>query len=231
MPACAPHRAPARLALLVVSLLLPALLGACGATPGASDGGIAGTGDVVSELRDLGPFTRVSVAGGLKVIIGEAATQSVQLDAQRDLLPAIRTEVRDGQLIVTIPSPGVSATKPMSLTLKMTEVQSVSLSNGANGYVEHTGGPLNVDVSGGAELTAIGETTGLTLSAIAGSHAKLGQLTAQEARITINDGASAELHVVGALTGTADGGSTVVLTAKPTSNDVKTTSGASIQGG
>ncbi len=230
----APRRATFRLALALVPaiLLLPAV-GGCGATPevpGAS-GIIVGTGDVVTELRELAPFTRVSVGAGLKVIIGEAAEQQVSVGAQQNLLPAIRTAVVDGQLIVTIPSPGVTATQPMSLTLRMTQVESVALSAGSVGYLEHTGAALNLDVSGGAEITVIGATPDLTLTASTGSHAKLGELVAQRAEIMVNDGSSADLNVVTALTGTADGGATVTLIHKPAQVSVATSSGATVQGG
>ena len=232
MSARAPRRA-ARLAFaLAAAFVLVASLAACGATPAdpVEGGGIQGTGDVVQEVRELQPFTRVSVAAGFKVIVGEAAAQQVTLSAQQNILPAIETEVRDGQLIVTLAEP-VNATQPMSLTLRMTLVESVALSAGSVGYVEHTGGPLVVDVSAGADITAIGDTTDLRLNASSGSHAKLGELAAQSAEILVNDGSTVELTVTGALTGTADGGSTVILTAKPASVQVETLSGASIQGG
>ncbi len=230
----APRRAIRRLALaLVPALLLLPAIASCGATPEVPETSdtIVGTGDVVTEFRDLAPFTRVSVGAGLKVVIGEAAEQEVKLGAQQNLLPIIRTEVVEGQLIVTIPSPGVTATQPMTLTLRMTQVESVALSAGSVGYVEHTGGGINLDVSGGAEVTAIGDTTDLTLTASTGSHARLDELVAQNAEIVVNDGSSAELNVVVSLTGTADGGATVVLTHKPAQVSVTTSSGATIQGG
>lgn len=229
----APRRALSRLALaLVPAILLLPTLAACGATPDVpgADGTTVGTGDVVTEFRDLAPFTRVSVGAGLRVIIGEAAQQQVTLGAQQNLLPAIRTEVVEGQLIVTIPSPGVTATQPMTLTLRMTQVESVALSAGSVGYLEHTGAALNLDVSGGAEITAIGDTVDLTLTASSGSHARLAELVAERAEIEVNDGSSAELAVVTALSGTADGGATVTLTRKPAQVSVATTSGATVQG-
>ena len=89
----------------------------------------------------------------------------------------------------------------MSLTVEIPVLESVALSAGAVGYVEHTGDELNLDVSGGAELTAIGNTPDLRLTATTGSHAKLGELVAQVAEISLNDGATAELNVVSSLTG------------------------------
>lgn len=234
MPARALRRALHHvLPALLVGLLLAAAVSACGATPDVpgEEGQLQGTGDVVTEFRDLPPFTRVSVAGGFKVIIGEADQAEVSVGAQQNLLEAIRTEVVDGQLIVTIPSPGVNATQPMSLTLRTDTIESVALSNGAVGYLEHTGGDLNLDVSGGAQITVIGDTPNLRLTASSGSHAMLGELQAQDAEVNLNDGSAAELTVQGSLSGVADGGSTITLTASPAQVDVETKSGASIQGG
>jgi hypothetical protein len=234
MPARARGRAASRRVLAAVAalLLVPALAG-CGATPTGPEasGGIEGTGEVFTEVRELDPFTRVSVGAGMKVIIGEAAEQQVTVAAQQNLLPAIETVVVDGQLIVTIAAPGVSTTQPMSLTLRMTQVESVALSAGSVGFVEHTGDGIYLDVSGGSEMTAIGDTAELRLTASSGSHAKLGELVAQYAQVDVNDGSSAELTVVTSITGKADGGSTIILTSKPATVDVETLSGATVQGG
>jgi hypothetical protein len=234
MPARAPRRATRRLApAVLVALVLAAMLAGCGIIPGTASASapLAGTGDVQVETRQLAPFTRVSVGAGLKVIIGAAAEQAVSLSAQGNLLPAIRTDVVDGQLVVTIPSPGVTTTQPMSLTLGMPVLESLALSAGSVGYVEFTGGNLNLDVSGGAELTAIGDTPDLRLVASSGSNAKLGELKAQNAEVTIREGSTAEVNVVAKVSGTAEGGSTLILTTKPATVDVVASSGATVQGG
>jgi len=232
MPARASRRAAPGLILVAALGLVPVLAG-CGIVPPMATipAAVVGTGDVQTETRDLAPFTRVSVGAGLKVIIGAATEQSVSVAAQAQVLPSIKTEVVDGQLIVTIPAPGVSTTEPMSLTVKIPTLESIALSAGAVGYVEQTGHNLNVGVSGGAELTAIGDAPDLTLTASTGSHAKLGQLTAQNAEVTLKDGSSAEVRVTGKVSGTADGGSTLVLVTPPAVVAVAATSGATVQGG
>jgi hypothetical protein len=235
MPSRAPRRAAPRLVLAAMAaLVLAPVLAGCGVLPplASAGAGVVGEGDVQTETRELPPFTRVSVAAGMKVIIGAAAAQKVSVAAQSNVLPAIKTEVVEGQLIVTLVAEGgVTTTKPMSLTVAIPVLESVALSAGSVGFVEHTGGKLLLDVSGGAEITGIGTTPDLRLTATTGSHAKLGELVAQVAEISINDGATAELNVVTSLTGVADGGSTVMLTSKPATVDVVTTSGATVQGG
>ena len=233
MPSRAPSRAVTRLfPAAIVALLLVTALAACGAPPGEEGAApVEGTGEIQTETRELPPFTRVSVSSGMKVIIGYNAVQSVSLAAQGNVLVAIKTDVVDGQLIVTIPAPGVEATQPMALTVKLPALESVALSAGVVGYVEHTGSGLNLDISGGVQLTAIGDTPDLRLNATTGSHAKLDELAAQHAQVSLNDGSTAELNVVTAVTGTASGGSTVILSGNPTQVDIETSSGATIQGG
>jgi hypothetical protein len=221
----------ASFALVVLALLALPLLAACGDTPATlPEGVIVGEGAPVAELRDLPPFTRVSVASGFKVTIGEAAAQEVLVEAQPNLLPEIETVVRDGQLIVTTANP-ITTQEALNLTLKMTLVESVALSAGATGYVEHTGPGINLDVSGGATMTAIGDTADLRLVASSGSHAKLSELVAQHAQVALSDGATVELTVMTSLTGSAEGGSTIVLTSPPAQQDVELSTGATIQGG
>ncbi len=234
MPARAPRRDAPRVVLAIVMAvgLVPVVAG-CGIIPPAAQQAatVVGTGEVQTETRELAPFTRISVGAGLKVIVGAATEQEVTVAAQGNILPAIRTEVTDSQLVVTIPSPGVSTTEPMSLTVKVPTIESIALSAGSVGFVEHTGGAIYVDVSGGAQITAIGDTPDLKLVTSSGSHAKLGELVAQYAEISVKDGSSAELTVVTRVSGTADGGSSVVLTSKPAQVDVTATSGATVQGG
>jgi hypothetical protein len=235
MPSSAPRRAAIRLVpALAAALVLATALAGCGVLPqlGSTAPGLVGTGDLQQDVRDLGPISRVSVAGGFKVIVGIASTQQVVVEAQGNILPAVKTTVEDGQLIATIEAPdGITVQKPISITVRVTSLGSVALSNGATGYVEHTGSALNLDVSGGSQLVAIGDTPDLTLTVTSGALAKLGELAAAKATITVSDGATAELTVTGALSGTASGGSTVTLKAKPSSNTVTTSSGATVQGG
>ena len=67
----------------------------------------------------------------MKVIVGATAEQQVKVAAQPNLLPLIKTEVVDGQLIVTLDAEdGVTTTKPMSLTIEIPVLESVAALRG-----------------------------------------------------------------------------------------------------
>lgn len=232
MPARAPRRATFALAIPAVAGLALAIgLAACGLPPLSSQAApVQGTGEVVSQDRTTTPFHHVSVGAGINVIVGKGDT-SVTLAAQENLLTLITTEVRDDQLVVEVTPPGVTSTKPIALTVQVPELASITLSAGANGTIEIESGSLAVDVSAGATIKAIGTLDTLKLTASSGATAKLGELQVGSAAVTLSGGSSAELHVTGAVTGSADAGSTLVLTVKPASVDVKTSGGATVQGG
>jgi hypothetical protein len=226
------HRpAAVRLLAVVATVVLGLALAGCGIVPPLGSGAapVAGTGDVKTEIRDLAPFTRISVAAGIRLTVGSATAQDVTVGAQANLLPLIRTEVVDGQLIVTVQSPGVSSSQPMALSVKIPALESVALSAGSTGYIEFTGGALKLDVSGGATLTAIGIATDLTLAASTGATANLGQLTAASAKVAVKDGATVTITVTGTASGTAEGGATVNLANTPAKVTIEATSGAVVR--
>lgn len=233
MPARAPRRATLVFAVVaVIGALLATGLAACILPPLSSQATpVQGEGAIDSVDRTTAGFSHISVGAGMHVTVRTGAELSVTIAAQSNLLKLITTDVRDGQLIVEVVSPGISSTRPVNLTIHVPELASITLSAGASGTLEVAAGSLAVDVSGGAAIKGIGEVESLKLTASSGATAQLGEIRAGSATVTLTGGSSAELHVTGAVTGTADGGSTLRLTETPASVDVKTSGGASVQGG
>jgi hypothetical protein len=222
------------LSLVLPALALPAVLAGCGAGLPPLQSHLAvvqGQGDPVTETRTTPEFRHVSVGGGLEVVASTGSTTSVTVAAQPNLLPLIRTEVANDQLVVTVKEPGFSTSQPATVTIIAPEIDSMTLSGGARGTLEAIGANLAVDVSGGASLDATGRVDTLHLTGSSGAQAHLDHLAAGAAVIDLSGGATADLDVTGSLTGTASGGSTVNLAAKPARIDVKTSGGATVTGG
>jgi hypothetical protein len=219
--------------LLVVGLasLAPAL-GACGdvaiappATP------VAGSGDVVSEDRTSGDIERISVAAPIAVVVQTGSPVSVTLTAQPNVLPTVTTEVRDGQLIVNVPPPGYTTAMPVQLSVVTPSLEALTLSGGASGLIQRSGGDLRLDLSGGATIEGTGTLDTLDLTASSKAVVSFGELVVNTCRVTMSGGSAAELNVVRLLEGDASGGATVTLAHPGAAVSVSTTSGASVQGG
>jgi hypothetical protein len=228
------HRAPRRVSQILVRLFALAvvvlLAAACSGANIGPAAPVTGTGDPAQQDRTAGAFTAISVTGGIKVVVAVGAERAVSLTAQRNLLPLISTDIVESRLTVTIPAPGINATKPITLRVTVPVLTRVTLDGGSTGTMEIDTDALEVTISGGSSMTAIGRASALTLTADGGSTAELEELHAETAAITINGGSTAVLDVATSLTGTADGGSTVRLIQKPATQSVKANGGSTVTG-
>ena len=223
-----------RVRLLVLAAALPALVALAGCGDVAIEPepeAVVGAGEIVSDDRSAGPIERISVGADIQVVIRTGTPGSVTLAAQENLLPLVRTEVRDGQLIVNVPSPGYVTQEPVTLTVVAPLITAITLSGGADGALEFVGDALGVDLSGAASVTGIGRAEALTVTASSEARIDFTDLVAATADVRLSGGAGAILAVDEALTGDASGGATVTLTTPTPSVDVTTSSGGSVQGG
>ena len=61
---------------------------------------IKGTGDIIKEQRSVSDFTSIEVNRNIYVVLTQDTINSVEVEAGENLLPLIRTHVRDGLLII-----------------------------------------------------------------------------------------------------------------------------------
>ena len=231
MPSRAPRRAPSS-ALVAVALVAILVVAGCAlpsinakATP------VAGTG--VLKTMDLSGagFTSISVVGGISLVVATGDTPTVKLAAQENLLPLVHAEIANGQLSASIGEPGVTSDRTITLTVTVPVLTSVSLGAGATGTMELQAQVLQVSLSGGATLKAIGSVGQLSLSADSGAQAQLGDLKADGIALTMGGGSQATLTAATMVSGSADGGASITLTSRPATVNVKTSGGAVVTGG
>ncbi len=234
MPATSTRRLPRILLFILLLLGLAALIAVLAIRLSgffvATVSPITGVGDLAEQDRTTGAFTAISASGGIQVVVGIGADRAVSLTAQRNLLPLIHTDVVEGRLTITIAAPGISTTKPVIVRVTTPVLTRVSLDGGSTGTMEIDTDALELALSGGSSMTAIGRAGALTLTADGGSTAQLEELHADTANITVNGGSTATVAVATTLTGSADGGSTVKLTQKPVTQNVKTNGGSTVTG-
>ncbi len=192
------------LALLGASALMAGLV-AC------SVFGTQGQGDIQTEPRTVAAFTRVEVGDGIRAIITDGATATVQVKAQANILPLVATQVADGTLRVRA-TEGYHTDVAVEVDITVPDISYVSLLGGS--HAEVTAGDiqtLQVVLSGGSNVTATGTTEGLSLQASGGSRADLGTLLATNVTLDLSGGSNATVSASGQATGTASGGSHVTV--------------------
>jgi len=60
------------------------------------------TGNLVTESREVSNFDRVALRDYGELVITQGEQESLTIEAHPDILPKIKTEVRDGKLIIKI---------------------------------------------------------------------------------------------------------------------------------
>lgn len=126
---------------------------------------VVGSGTVVKDVRPVGGFHGVLVDGGIHVRITRTGRERVELTGDDNLLPHVRTDVRDGLLRVG-PVPGVEL-RPTGNLLVVVEAGAVDRidSSGASALDVDVGAvrALVVSLSGATTMTAKGSSDRLHL--------------------------------------------------------------------
>lgn len=160
--------------------------------------GPAGSGNVVSEPRDVETFTGIEVSGGidLVLVVDPDAPVSVTVIHDDNLLERILTEVSGG-------------------TLEISRRGGLGIL-GDGGRVEVTTPVLEtLGASGGSDVTGSGSLDELELGASGGSDVDLTDLTVASMTIDVSGGSDARVNVEDEIVGNASGGSDIRIIGEP----------------
>ncbi len=205
--------------------------------------GSVSTGDVVREDRSVSAFDAISIAYPAEVAISQGSKEGLSIEAPSDILPQIRTEVRDGTLHISSPPGLTPLLRPQSGVVKITitvkdlssiefssagrvavlglqtEDLSVSVSGaGSLDLANLTTRNLEIVLSGAGSLSASGRSTlsnvKVVLSGV-GSYDG-GELQSQTANVAISGAGSATVWVSDRLTAQVTGLGSIRYFGSPT---------------
>jgi hypothetical protein len=120
--------------LFVSLLVLTLMVASCSLTGnGGLGGGVPGSGNVRTEARDTGPFESISIEyPGAEVIIQQGNKESVEIEADDNLLPQLSTEVLSGKLTIknseTNWNASVNPSKPVKIRITVRDLNEIVLS-------------------------------------------------------------------------------------------------------
>ena len=190
----------------VAAAVLSMTLAACGPS---------GSGNIVSDERDVGAFDSIEVSGGiaLRLNVDPAATASVTVDYDDNIIDLIVTEV-DGT------------------TLKIESKGSYNTIGGGDRFVEVIVPTLlGLTASGGADAVGEGALDVLDVNASGGANVDLALLPVGDMTLEASGGANVVVNVTDAITGTASGGADVVVQGDPPLQNIDVSGGADLSNG
>lgn len=164
--------------LLLFLLICAALVAiSCAVVKGGGlGGGVPGSGNVQTETRDTGAFKAISVEyPGAGIIVQQGDKETVEIEADDNLLPQLSTEVLSGTLTIknleTDWNVRVNPSRPVKITITVRDLNEIVLSAPV-GSLE--GNDLQADtlklvVSGGAQVRLNGIQVDLLDSVLSGA--------------------------------------------------------------
>lgn len=187
-----------------------------------------GSGNSVSEKRDVGNFSGVEVGGVFEVEIVAQKGFSVEVEADDNLLPLIKTEVSNGVLSISTES-DIKSKNAIRLRISAPDIDSIEASGASKVSVaDLRNSDLKIDTSGASKVTLTGETENLSVEVSGASSLIAEGLKAENATVNASGASYASVIASERLTADASGASKINHTGTPKSTEKKSSGASSI---
>ncbi|HBB94813.1 MAG TPA: hypothetical protein DC054_05430 [Blastocatellia bacterium] len=156
--------------------------------------GIAGSGVRKTEKRELKSFNAIDTTGAYEIDVTCQKPASFEIEADDNILPLIKTEVRDGILFVSNDQQYHSS-KPVTLRITLPELNSVS-SHGAGEIkiADAKSSDLKIESTGAASVVAAGTAKSVTISSSGAGKIDTSNLRAEKAKVEVNGATSVDVY-------------------------------------
>jgi len=175
--------------------------------------GAAGSGDLVTENRDVGNFESIDVSAGIDVVltIDAGADPSVSVTYDDNVIDDVETRVS-------------------GTTLNIRYRENFVIRNIGGGRIVEVTMPSvqEIELSGGSDLTGSGEVDTYRLTASGGSDADLEALEAQDVVLDVSGGSDVRVFASSSVEGEASGGSDVTVYGGPERVLIDTSGGSDV---
>ena len=189
-------------------------------------GGEHGSGNVTTEKRNITGFKSVDVGEVFQVEVVAQKEFGVEVTADDNLLPLIKTSV-DGSTLRIETTSRISPSSTVKIRVFAPDIDKLRVAGVANVAVtDLKNEAFAVDSSGASKIAVAGETSKLTVDVSGASKIDAENLKAQNASIDSSGASKISVNVSGELKTDLSGASKVVYSGTPT-NVVTKKSGAS----
>jgi hypothetical protein len=194
--------------------------------------GVEGSGNVITETRDVSGFSQIVVGGSGVVRVEVTATESVSIEAEDNIMPLLETNVTNGRLVLDA-TRSISPTVDIVYTITAATLEGLEVSGSA--AIDAAGidtTDFSVDISGSGDVVAAGSLDGLLSLAISGSGVFDGEsLSSPEGSVDISGSGDAVVNVTETLDVSVSGSGNVEYLGSPAVNEDISGSGSVDQRG
>jgi hypothetical protein len=235
---------------------LPLLLPAAALLPSAAWAQrLSGSGRPASEMRSLPAFQGVTLSGAMDLVVRQAATQAVEVQADDNLLPLIETEVtgsgadarlqvrwKRGVSIHSADKARVIVAAPVITSLAASgsgdllvePVETPRLAIGISGSSDVrlrqlTTAELQVSIAGSGDVVGAGRTATLKITIAGSGDVQLRDLWADDVTIDIAGSGDASVHAEKSLRARIAGSGDVIYTGNAARVDAQVSGSGSVK--
>jgi hypothetical protein len=188
-------------------------------------GGKIGSGNVAVEQRNVEQFRSISSSGIFKVEVVLKRDRGVEIEADDNLIPYIKTEVRRGTLRVYSDG-NLKPRGPLLVRVYADTIEKVSASGITEISVADLDAPeFAVDSSGASRVMIAGKASSLTVDSSGASKIDASGLLAENASADLSGASELKVRVTGSLNAKVSGAAKVLYVGEP-AEVIKRTSGA-----
>ncbi len=174
-----------------------------------------GSGNIVTEKREVSGFKSVDVGGVFQVEIVAQKEFSVEVEADDNLLEFIETRV-DGDTLRIESSKRLKSKSPIKIRISAPNIDNLQVSGAAKVTATNLNSQtLKIESSGGSKVTVVGQATKLWVESSGGARVNAGELTAVDGHIEGSGGSNVEVNVTGDLNSDISGGAQVTYNGTP----------------
>ena len=217
----------------LLSIVLLSLVGCTGTTV---FGGLRGSGNLITETRDVSGFTEIVLEGSGTVNVEITGTESLTIEAEDNLMSHLTSDVRNGRLVLGTDTP-LSTTRGITYSITVETLEGVTIDGSGNvtssdlsgesfnaeingsGTIDLTGVDLRSfvsEISGSGDIDVTGVADELRVR-IPGSGTFTGdELEAVTGDVTISGSGAAVVNVSDTLTAEIDGSGSIEYLGDPT---------------
>jgi hypothetical protein len=210
---------------------------------------VKGDSNRSSEIRTVNDYTGIKIKGRIEVQLMQGQERKTEVNAAKNIVPLITTEVVDGILTIETKSRldeeervNVFITVPSIQSLDMSDGASIETtgnftgdnltinsSSGSNGQLNLQYKSLNCELSSGSELDIDGNAEKAMLKASSGAHIEAGDMITKTCSVETHSGANATVHASQELTASVNSGSVLNYRGDPAKTNINSSSGGTIR--
>ncbi len=191
-------------------------------------GAVCGSGELATDNRSISGFRSVETGGIFQVEITAQKEFGVVVEADDNLLPLIRTEVRGGVLHIESEK-RIKSNNPIRVRVSAPDIEKLDVSGVANVSLDNIkNAALAIDSSGASKIRVTGETSKLTVDISGATKVNAEELKAANADIGASGASFVSVNVSSDLRANASGASRVIYAGNPTNVTPKRSGAASV---